>query len=278
MLVEGAPPIIAADVASIVWRPSARDPQYPTLASRIGSTGAYLILDTGANRHAIERGAAFWMRLEGSAGVGVADALGLPVRITPLGDLPIELGLRAVPDALDVYAFEEPAFLDAGIAGLISPQRLVDAAHHAELDLVRGTVSVAEGPPRGGETLQPACTAPDGVALFLTTATIDGEQGFFLVDTGSDRTSVLLEGRFADRFDDRRRPGRHVATLGGIAAVDEVADVAVEVAGWRGAIDVDLATPAPGRCASDGTLGSDVLRHCAIRLSTASGTLDCAPR
>lgn len=279
VLRERPAPIVARERAAVRWVPTRAAPSYPVLDARIAGHGAWMVLDTGANQHALERGAGFWLGLSAPRGtVGATDAVGLAVRLVSYGEVPVALGLRGVPPRLPLYGFLEGSILDSGAAGLLSPQRLAPEGGHLEMDLRAGFARVVpEGEPSGPLALQPTCRSDDGVPLFVVDATIDGLEGFFVVDTGSDRTSVLLEGRFVDRFDERRRPGRLVATLGALERVDEVPGVTVELDGWRGEVVVDAVGPAPGRCPSDGTLGSDVLRHCALRISRRGGAIDCRP-
>lgn len=269
-----APPLPTQSAAHVRWVPE-RAPAYPALDARLAGHGAWLILDTGANQHALEHGAGFWLGLPTRGRVRATDAVGVDVRLADYGEVRVALGMRGAPEALPLLGFDEQALLGSGAAGLVSPQRLAPAGGHMELDLREGRVRLVDGAPSRGLTLQPACASPDGVPLYLIDATIDGVEGFFVVDTGSDRTSVLLEGRFADRFDGRRRSGRTVATLGRLGRSDEVPDVEVRVGDHSSRVTIDLVEPAPGRCPSEGTLGSDVLRGCVIRVARDAGRLEC---
>ncbi len=272
MLRPEPPPLVTGEAARLAWIGGGA---YPAFDARVAGQGVLLIADTGANQHALERGASFWLGLPVRGAAGVTDAVGIGVRVLDHGPVAVGLGMRGAPDRLRLLGFADEALLATGAAGLISPQRLAPDGGHVELDLPAGRARLRAGPPDGGAALQPTCAAEDGVPLFVADATVDGVPGFFVIDTGSDRSGVLLEGRFADRFRDRRRPGRRVATLGAEGRVDEAPDVEVEVAGWGGRVTLDLLTAAPGRCPSDGTLASDVLRHCVLRVSRSGGALDC---
>lgn len=267
-----------------------------TVSGRLGSEAATWALDTGATLHAVTAGRASRSGL-------IARAAGQAVRVTGQDGEAVLLGTT---DPISVSIFDSarapsplwalpvlpgPAFetLDrAGIAGVLSPQRLVVEGEGVELDLRHGALFRL---PRGvvarardevaqqGARLSSCGTDELGDAV-LVAAGIDGHPVQLVVDTGTPVT--VLYADTAAGITASMRATSHfldasVFRPDDLDVVALVPRVTADVAGLRTPLRI-LVRPRyrRGECLGDGLLGLDVLRGCTLVFGDQGGAMACA--
>jgi len=280
-------PPAAGQGVPIGWLPTRHGTSLPVVTAVIGDQAVRLALDTGANLHMIEAGVAWWLRLPGEdaeSATGILDAAGRIAVVERRGLVPLRLGDPALDRAEPLTSVAAPFLLEAGIAGVLSPQRLAPEGRAVEVDLRAGSMRVltpaeteaSAGP--GWVALEPGCASDDGVPIFLVDVRIEGHLTRMIVDTGSDTTCLDARPERGWTLPQRPRRAAQRQTLGDSRPVSVLDGTEVSISGLtrRVAVDMEDIPAEDPTCPNDGRLGSDVLRSCRLVLDRDHGALLCA--
>jgi hypothetical protein len=264
----------------------------PCVQATVGGKPVLLIVDTGAAVHTL----ASWAAEAG--GIEVRDAAerasdqsgrSTGVALAPDPAIAIE-GWGQVADAPAIVVDLPPFFEAAGIGGIVSPQLLAPPGQAVVLDLVAGTMSLADAGQAfddlgAGTSLTEGGVRACGNAAstfpnvsFAAPVLVAGETVLLSVDTGADVTRVRTSSP-AGRVLAERVTGK-ARDLGVTGASDTSVVPAVVIA--IGAMEVTTeVTLLPGGtspiCPSEGSLGLDVLRRCRLALNTTRLAGRCEP-
>ncbi len=262
-------------------------PSRPMVELRIGRSVGWFLLDTGAATHVMSDWffhAAFPDRPVQGRRAFAVDFGGVPIPTTVVANLTAGWG-DGQTAALDfsVGPFSKPGDAD-GMAGIISPQTLIDAGGTVELDF-RGRALRwwSAHPTRGvafsieAGTLQACRAGSRGAVVYAWAAGIEGESVWAMMDTGSPITAIAPDSNAGRRLLQRSRPiapGRG-ASRAPIEA--RAAGATLEFGGvpWIG--DVALMKLPLADCGTTALLGMNVLRRCSVVLSRDRGTVLCGP-
>lgn len=286
---------LAQERAPVAWRVIGGR-ALATVSGRLGSEPATWALDTGATLHAVTAGRASRsglvgraagqaVRVTGQAGEAVLLATTVPISVS------IFDSARASSPSWVLPVLPGPAFetLDsAGIAGLVSPQRLVvdgqgvelDLRHSALFRLPRGVVSrAAEEVAQHGARLSSCGTGEFGAAVMVA-AVIDGQPVQLVVDTGTPVTVLYADtaaGIAASLGATSHFLDASALSPDDLDVIALVPRVTADVAGLRTPLKI-LVRPRHrrGECLGDGLLGLDVLKGCTLVFADQGGAMACA--
>lgn len=266
-----------------------------TVSGWLGSEPATWAIDTGATLHAVTAGRASRSGLvprSAEQAVRVTGQDGEAVLLSTTDPISVSIfeSARASSPSWALPVLPGPTFetLDgAGVAGLLSPQRLVAAGEGVELDLRHGALFRL---PRGGGArardevaqqgaLLSSCGASELGGSAMTAAVIDGHPVQLVVDTGTPVTVLYADTKAGIAASMRATVRFLDASALGPDFLDVVAlvpRVTAEVAGLRTPLRI-LVRPRHrrGECLGDGLLGLDVLRGCTLVFDGQGGAMGC---
>ncbi|MFO0552655.1 MAG: hypothetical protein U0271_29965 [Polyangiaceae bacterium] len=281
-----APPTSAAQLVPLT---TFGGESVPTTTAWVGDAQLRVVLDTGANMHLL--------------GAGVSFYLGLPEAKLDGGDVPATDVVGAHGEQADGLQFLEPLelsldlvglssvqpmlkgdalwFESLGVAGFVSPQRLVPEDATLVIEPERGVVRVVRGDERaaafaGAMDLVAVCPSSDGVPLFAADLTIAGAPARLFVDTGADIT-VVGEGSEVDRALANEPSNKVLSQSIDIRAEGrEVADQPVRFGTFETKAKVRVSPiKSRGTCAVSGSLGYNFLRRCSLVVDRRRAGLRC---
>jgi hypothetical protein len=280
-----APPSAPSRSVPIVFLDN--QPSRPMVELRIGQSVGWFLLDTGAAGHVMSDWffhAAFPDRPVQGRRAFAVDFGGVPIPTTVMPSLATSWSDgQTAPIDFSVGPFSRPGDAD-GMAGIISPQALIDSGGTVELDFRGRALRWWSGHPSRGVafsiaagTLQACRAGSKGAVVYAWAAGIEGESVWAMMDTGSPITAIAPDSNAGRRLWQRSRPiapGRG-ASLAPIEA--RAAGATLEFGGvpWIG--DVALMKLPLAECGTSALLGMNVLRRCSVVLSRDRGTVLCGP-
>lgn len=262
-------------------------PRRPFVELRVGESVGWFLLDTGAAGHVVSDWffqAAFPGRAPtGGRGFAV-DFAGVPIPTTVVRGVDVTWadGVRASL-TVSVGPFSRVGEAD-GLAGVLSPQRLLAAGEGVELDFRGGALRWWANPPRHGayysveeRTLLRCAASSDGAPVFSWATAVDGEALWAMMDSGSPVTAVSVQHPAGQRLLPRSRPiasgrGASNAPLEARAAPAEIQFAGLP---WRGEVAV-MKLPL-AQCNTAGLIGMNILRRCSVLLTPGWGSVACVP-
>jgi predicted aspartyl protease len=265
----------------------------PLVHGSVAGTPTWMLVDTGANSHVV----AGWL----------ARQVGLPLK--RLGDLGSDHAGRtiatfrvdhpqvtidewgAVPDGPMLATEVPPLIEELGIGGFISPQRLVEGNGGAVvLDFVagemrgthyddaihklgRGGSSIA---PNGGRVCEDDASPIQGLA-FVIPANVEGRSVDLLVDTGAQRSDLLVSSSAGKALSARSVPNKEqLYAASGRMTSRTVHGATISVGDFSIRTDLDLIPgSADPYCPRDGVVSMDVLKACVLVLGKTSMSGRC---
>jgi predicted aspartyl protease len=268
----------------------------PLVHGTVAGTPTWMLVDTGANSHVV----AGWL----------ARQIGLPLK--RLGDLGSDHAGRtittfrvdhprmaidewgAVPDGPMLATEVPPLIEELGIGAFVSPQRLVEGDGGAVvLDFVGGEMraghydsalhklghhgsSIA---PNGGRVCEDDASPIQGLA-FVIPATIEGRTVDLLVDTGAQRSDLLVSSGVGKALTARSVPNKEqLYAASGRMTSRTLRGATISVGDFAVKTDVDLIPGAADPyCPRDGVVSMDVLRACVLVLGRTAMTGRCGGR
>ena len=268
----------------------------PLVRGTVAGTPTWMLVDTGANSHVV----AGWL----------ARQVGLPLR--KLGDLGSDHAGRTIATfrvdhpqmvieewgALEdgpMLATEVPPLIEQlGIGAFISPQRLVAAEGEgvvldfpaSELRAVRyddAVKKLGRGgsalAPNGGRVCEDDASPIKGLA-FVLPATVDGHAVDLLLDTGAQRSDLLLSSASGRALTPKSAANKEqLYAASGKMTSRTVKAANVTVGEWSMSTDVDLIPGAADPfCPRDGVVSMDVLRACVVVLGRRQMAGRCGMR
>ena len=268
----------------------------PLVRGTIAGTPTWMLVDTGANSHVV----AGWL----------ARQVGLPLK--KLGELGSDHAGRTITTfrvdhpqmAIDdwgavadgpMLATEVPPFIEElGIGGFVSPQRLVEGEGGAVvLDFVGGEMRASRYSgaverlghhgtsiaPKGGRVCEDDASPIQGLA-FVIPASVEGRSVDLLVDTGAQRSDLLVTSGVGRALAPRSVANKETLyAASGRMTSRTVRRATVSVGGYAVRTDVDLIPGAADPyCPRDGVVSMDVLRSCVLVLGKTSMTGRCGAR
>ena len=251
---------------------------------------AWFGFDTGAGAHTL----ASWF--VDAAGMAIDDSLVAGVRALDVVGAPVEL--RAVheetgrlPDGNSLFLESAivtdfpPEFRQAEVGGLLNPQLLVGDGQAAVLDLrvpelriepfndaVRrlGARTVANDQVQ----ICREADAPIRNQVYAVLVEAREENAWLGLDTGAGRTSIVAGSPLIRGL--QLEPGGERIGVAGRPQVYSIApNLAISFAGSGATVDAQVVETTSGGCGSDGHLGRDALRRCALVLGRESLAIRC---
>ncbi|MEW5739144.1 MAG: hypothetical protein AB1938_09475 [Myxococcota bacterium] len=280
-----APPPTTSRAVPIVFLEA--QPHRPFVELRVGESVGWFLLDTGAAGNVMSDWffqAAFpGRKLEGGRGFAV-DFAGVPIPTTVVRDVEVTWadGLRQAL-TMSVGPFSRVGDAD-GLAGVISPQRLLGRGEGLELDFLGKTLRWWAHPRRHGAfysvedfTLLRCTASTDGAPIFSWATAVDGEPVWAMMDTGSPVTAVSSAHASGQHLLPRSVPlesgrGASNAPLLARAAPAEVVFAGIP---WRGHVAV-MKLPLV-ECNTAALIGMNILKRCSVLLTPEWGSVACAP-
>lgn len=263
----------------------------PGPAARLTINGrtAWFLFDTGAGVHVL---ASWFVKAAGleagdvPGGVHGIDSTGKAVALRGLRDLRATLDDRGVMRlGLATVADFPPEFERSEVGGALSPQLLAGPGRAAALDLrvpelrlepFRDAVRRLGARVVSQNRAQFCGSMDDPVPnlVFAIQVKARRRDGVLLLDSGATATKVLAQSALL-RDLRLRRGGETLGIAGQGQAFSVAPRLRIKFAGYRATVDarvVDL----PGRpCNSDGLLGLDALRRCALVVGPQELAIRC---
>jgi predicted aspartyl protease len=295
---DGAPKPSERPEKHVAFRYELRGHHFPLplVHGTVAGTPTWMLVDTGANSHVV----AGWL----------ARQVGLPLK--KLGDLGSDHAGRTiatfrvdhprmtidewgpVPDG-PMLATEVPALIEElGIGAFVSPQRLVEGdGGGVVLDFVAGEMradhyeaalrklgrhgsSIA---PNGGRVCEDDASPIQGLA-FVIPASVEGRTVDLLVDTGAERSDLLVSSGAARALTPRStRNKEQLYAASGRMTSRTVHGATVSVGDFAVKTDLDLIPGAADPyCPRDGVVSMDVLHACILVLGRTAMSGRCGVR
>lgn len=285
--------ILIGDTSPLAGKSSIEN--LPVLEVEVAGERTLAIVDTGASSSVVAR----WLADEGGLQLEPLDmdggaGGGKTVRVLLHRGAAVSLPGWGPVAAAGIVAIDLPEFFrDLGVGVILSPFDIPREGEMVVLDFGRrrlwrdsffdATRTLArEGRPLEVEGLSNC--APAGWKLPITQiyapAEIDGVPAILLVDTGADSTRLRGATRAADALLEAKGRGAsegQVLGAGGSYPVTEVEGVALALGdrSWTTTVTVGPPVEDEEPCASDGTLGMDVMQDCRLGLTTRSLSFYC---
>lgn len=280
-----APPPKAIRQVPIVFLEG--QPHRPFVELRIGESVGWFLLDTGAAGNVMSDWffqAAFpGRKLEGGQGFAV-DFAGVPIPTTVVRGMEVTWADgHAQTVTMSVGPFSQVGDPD-GLAGVLSPQRLLGQGEALELDFFGRALRWWDHPrPHGAFysvedfTLLRCTASTDGAPIFSWATAVDGEPVWAMMDSGSPVTAVSNAHAAGQKLLPRSAPlpsgrGASNAPLEARAAAAEVQFAGIP---WQGRVAV-MKLPLL-ECNTAALIGMNILRRCSVLLTPAWGSVACAP-
>lgn len=279
------PPARTARTVPIVFLEG--QPRRPFVELRVGASVGWFLLDTGAAGNVMSDWfyeAAFPGRaLVGGKGFAV-DFAGVPIPTTVVRGVDVTWA-DGHSDAvtMSVGPFSKVGDAD-GLAGVLSPQRLLAEGQGLELDFFGRALRWWDHPRAHGalysvsdRTLLRCAASTDGAPIFSWATAIDGEPVWAMMDSGSPVTAVSSAHEVGQRLWPRSKPvgsgrGASNAPLEARAAPAEVVFAGIP---WRGGVAV-MKLPLV-ECNTAALIGMNILQRCSVLLTPGWGSVSCAP-
>lgn len=254
----------------------------PGLAVRLTFNGesAWFVFDTGAGAHTLARwfvDRAGLSLVEGPGGeLSARDATGAPVELQIVRNQVGELGDgHRIHLAAAVVASFPPEFEKAEIGGLLNPQLLAQGEGAVVLDFrvpeLRLEPSFSGAVRRlGARSLADAevreCRSADAPVpnlVFAIRVRSGRENGWLMIDTGTNATTLIAASRLVESVD--LGPGGATTGVAGVRQEHRTAaGLALAFAGHRAIVDAQVVEAEGTGCGPDGVLGLDALATCAL--------------
>jgi hypothetical protein len=265
----------------------------PLVRATIGHRTTWLVVDTGANHHAL---AGWFVRGLGLSAVEThagRDYLGRELALSRTGPLSITAsGWGMVADEPLLVADVPDQLREMDLGGFLSPQFLAqDPGERVILDLARGELRVARKDDAQRSLIGRGVPITKGGALvcsdremknrsFVLPARIEGEPVQLLVDTGAARSSLRATSAAGAKLLQRANPWtERVYGAGGVFHARTLPDATIDVGAISMSTEIEIvpASPRPD-CPFDGVLGMDVLRTCVLTLGEGHPDGRCEPQ
>jgi predicted aspartyl protease len=253
-----------------------------------------MLVDTGANSHVIAgwfaRKAGLTLARLGDIGT---DHAGRTIATARVEHPKVAIdGWGALADGPMLVTDVPPIIEKLGIGAFISPQRLTEDGDAVILDLAGGEVRAAifedalraegfAGATLVGEGAR-ACEDTESVIkglAFVVPTVIDGQRAELLVDTGAQRSDLLLASAAGQALAGRSIPNKEqMYGASGRLSSRTVKGARLHAGDLAYALDVDLiGGESDPYCPRDGVLSMDVLRSCVLVLGRRKIAGRCAP-
>jgi predicted aspartyl protease len=265
----------------------------PLVHGTVGGQATWMLVDTGANSHVIAgwlaRKVGLQMKRLGDVGTDHVGRLIPTYRVEhpgviidgwgPVGEGPMLV--TDVPEAiarLGIGAFISPQSLGEGSAVVLDfPAHEMRLAAYAEADIaLAGDGRGRALSPSGGVACVDSESPIQGLA-YVIPATIEGQNVTLLIDSGAQRTDLLVGSRAGRSLYPRSEPSRdQMFAASGRIRTRTLKGAHVSVGDWALRADVDLM---PGSadpfCPRDGVVSMDVLASCVLVLGPGRMTGRC---
>jgi len=262
-------------------------PQRPFVELRVGESVGWFLLDTGAAGNVMSdwffQSAFPGRRLEGGRGVAV-DFAGVPIPTTIVRGVDVTWADgRSSRVTMAVGPFSRVGDAD-GLAGVLSPQRLLESGGGVELDFLGRALRWWDHPRAHGSyysvdqrTLLRCAASTDGAPIFSWATAVDGEPVWAMMDSGSPVTAVSSEHPTGQRLLPRSRPIESGRGASNAPLVARAAPAEVHFAGmpWVGSVAV-LKLPLV-ECNTAALIGMNILKRCSVLLTPGWGSVACVP-
>lgn len=251
----------------------------PVVEARLAGRPVQLLLDTGASQHVVVTDTAHALGVRTEPFEGAAeDGHGAAVAIRRAESGALTLPGYAAPV---LFAIDAPPLARRALAGVLSPQLLVDGDRVVVLDLRRGRIArppLSRLPGWARRTDARRCAAgrtPAEGWRYVIEVGVGGGRLPMLLDTGSTGTVIEAEAATSAGLD-----------AGGAAVVSASAASRVRLrrsrtdlsfAGTNVTVDAGVGERGtPGRqCGARGVLGYDALRRCVLVLRRDGAAVRC---
>jgi predicted aspartyl protease len=243
----------------------------PLVHATIAGDSVLLLVDSGASAHVITGDVARKLELAtqtSSAEFFDAGGRKQGARTTDAAQITIDRWGRLPSGPLFVVPGDETyGAATSGISGLLSPQSL-DPEHTIVVDLQREEMRTVDDEMAADPFVFGAHdlgdTKPCG-NLYYVTALIEAQPVRMLVDTGADSTIIYGRTAAGHRLRMRRmQMNEHLRGVAGLIDSDVLLDVRVRLGGLNQTRNVTIIEAPGGGCGSEGILGLDILRNCAL--------------
>ena len=260
-------------------------PTMPLVHVVVRDQDAWLVVDTGSNAFAITpllaatlgldmRGPTTPLHASSGENVPVPRAPGVPGIFD-----------NGTPFALDplIVATLPPPVMRAGIAGILSPQRLAASDRDVLIDFPAAEMTVGpvgmfrtvrtpaeEIPAVKGATV----CGPAALSRYTVPVSILGQTWRFLLDTGANQTNIVSGSALAPLLSLQPTQASSQGVASTIVSAKGTATVDISVGDARKTL-LALVVNATPSCGVDGYLGFDFLRACRIVLTHSGVGLSC---
>ena len=276
----------------ILFEAGGRPTRLPFLGVSIAGRQTLMLLDTGATTHVLDSSFVREAHLATHASPNdvALDHEGKQIALTRAEGFAVTMeGWGNLGIASILVSDLPPVLAENGVAGILSPQLLVEAPDVAIVDLKNRSIEVADvatalkrlatGCSLTAEQPAQACVHKDG-PLFMVGGSVKDTANAWALDTGAIHTDVNASSPASGRVVAASEPGTEAAiVLGGETIVPRVAKGLSIVAGectFR--TDVDAIKGAGSRyCSYGGVLGIDVLRNCTLAMNAVFARGACWP-
>lgn len=261
-------------------------PSRPFVELRVGQSVGWFLLDTGAAGHVMSDwffAAAFPDRAAlGRRGFAV-DFSGVRIPVTIVSALPTSWADgQFQPLDFSVGSFSRPGEAD-GMAGIISPQALLELGGSVELDFPGRAMRWWPRPPTRGveyslqsRTLQACRASTSGAIVYAWAMAVEGRAVWAMMDTGSPVTAVAPESEPGRLLWPRSRPMTSGMGVSHAPIETRAASSVIDFGGvpWHGEVAI-MKLPLAD-CGTGALVGMNLLRRCSVVVSADRGTVLCS--
>jgi hypothetical protein len=262
-------------------------PARPFVELRVGQSVGYFLLDTGAAAHVMSDWffhAAFpERRISGRTGFAI-DFSGVPIPVTVVAKVGTSWADGQERDLeFGVGPFSTAGEAD-GLAGIISPQALLELGGSLELDFPGRALRWWPAPPERGvtyslqeRTLKACRASTKGAVVYGWAMAVEGRAVWAMMDTGSPLTAVTAESDPGRLLAARSHPVRSGYGVSRAPIETRAAPTQIDFGGvpWNGEVAI-MKLPL-AECGMSALVGMNLLRRCSVVLSRDRGTVLCSP-
>jgi hypothetical protein len=277
--------------ATLLFELGGRPFPLPLLHGSVLGEPTWMLVDTGANSHVI----AGWLarkvglQVESHGDIGT-DHAGREIQTSrvahpavaiddwgPLVDAPMLVTeIPAAIEKLGIGAFISPQSLGEGAAIVLDLRRReMHSAGYSDAERELGQTGHSLSP-AGGIACEDTESPIKGLA-YVIPATIDHQPTMLLIDSGAERTDLLIGSHAAHKLAPRSVSNKQqLFAASGRIDTRTLRAASLTIGEWAAAKDVDLI---PGTvdttCPRDGVVAMDVLKYCVLVLGPESMSGRC---
>jgi len=260
-----------------------RQPRLPLIDVLINGQPARLLVDTGASIHLLSETIADKAQLRAGGLATLSDHFGDGSKEDALRGAVITAGDWTLSSDKPVLAKRLPEGFPAD--GLLSPQSISTSGEALVLDLVHGQLSALpwlEAEAKWGDF---GTSLADDVVVcegngspigFLLPVEIAGQKVNLLLDTGANRSNLVLGKSLAEKLKADARPAGQSTSISKSVDTSVLPPVPLAIGKYHTTVGLVLV---PNRetfeCRRDGVLGLDVLDNCVIAMAGRKLLVQC---